>query len=1151
MKTIRTIIFIILGIGLALQTCYAANVASCEQCSPEEYLERQNLLGQQIHDQELEKSALNRLALISGNDAPKFRLMMIRSQLNRGSNNRKEIEKLINDFCNKIPNTFECEQAQAIFKITSAEMRLRLQPFVMYETNGNYELASKEIENIFGGAPIEEGLRYRYFLILGHIAGREQEALDGLIAMGKADPQNYYLTRSTKPIINEFKANKLANEALAVIHDPQKSSVVEAKLAEALSIDPNNPDADYWKKRLNESKYYSYIQIADNHVDKKQYKEAIYNYQKALKILDNNTYAYIGLARCAIATENTNDFNYYKNLALKFAKSESSDEQLRIKNLMQSMKADVLIVKADKQEQQGQIYNAILLREQALKLDNNNPWIYYTLASNYRDYGDAQKGLNLFRSIPNQKLKQKEFAYPYALYLKSINMNDEAFNVLTPFKYSSDLDIKNELTSLEILKKYDELEQKAINSENDLDFANAINYREEIIKLKLNDDPWQYFNLASNFVAIENCSAAINVFNSLPENQVNTAEYAYPYALILEKCDKPTKALDVTEPYKDLENFATLRIQLKDQQISLKVNDLLQNNQEQKAIVLLQKASTQQSKIMLADIYFNNSEYIKAQSIYKEVINSNTLNNDNIYLKYALCETELNNKNEALQALSDYEQLTTTKTISDLIELAEIYERLDEEQKALQIYTQNHDQAVQNKSRESTWFLRNELRSNISINYNKDQLNLARTALAAADNQTNYNDDTAFTKAMLTPNNEEDWLHKSIRTLSEETYKKQMGVLTTGFSYLKDSGTPGYSDLTGQIYIVNVKFPLFKGNLQLQTDTVSMDEGKLSTEPWESMYGTCFSIGCSSQNKNNITRTSFAIAWNNDIYSFDIAALPRISYDANHYEWKNDNILGSLGYNFQFSDINAQIKLYKRAFDNSFLSYFGDYDPNTGKIFGAVRATGIKFTGSYALNSYDGIWGNIYAERILGKNVENNTDYRVMAGYYNHLLDLPNERISIGSTNTYWRFSHDLSGYTLGQGGYYSPQHYASTSVSLNWRKRTFNWSWEIQGSLNETWSLTRSADRYPNKGLIPNYLDLNDLNAKSDTNSSWSFGGNISALVERRLTEHLTIGGQITLTKSEDYEPNQGLIYVRYNFNTWLGDLSFPPTPPTPYTQW
>lgn len=45
-----------------------------------------------------------------------------------------------------------------------------------------------------------------------------------------------------------------------------------------------------------------------------------------------------------------------------------------------------------------------------------------------------------------------------------------------------------------------------------------------------------------------------------------------------------------------------------------------------------------------------------------------------------------------------------------------------------------------------------------------------------------------------------------------------------------------------------------------------------------------------------------------------------------------------------------------------------------------------------------------------------------MTGYYYKVINENNRRVTVGLNNMIWHYDKDLSGYTLGQGGYYSPQ---------------------------------------------------------------------------------------------------------------------------------
>lgn len=123
---------------------------------------------------------------------------------------------------------------------------------------------------------------------------------------------------------------------------------------------------------------------------------------------------------------------------------------------------------------------------------------------------------------------------------------------------------------------------------------------------------------------------------------------------------------------------------------------------------------------------------------------------------------------------------------------------------------------------------------------------------------------------------------------------------------------------------------------------------------------------------------------------------------------------------------------------------------------GGVRRTGVGISGSYDRGEANGVWADLSADQLTGKNVEDNSSIRWMAGYYYKLINENNRRFTVGLSNMIWHYDKDLSGYTLGQGGYYSPQQYVSFGVPVNYRQSTENWSWELGGSVS--WSHSKRA---------------------------------------------------------------------------------------------
>lgn len=213
---------------------------------------------------------------------------------------------------------------------------------------------------------------------------------------------------------------------------------------------------------------------------------------------------------------------------------------------------------------------------------------------------------------------------------------------------------------------------------------------------------------------------------------------------------------------------------------------------------------------------------------------------------------------------------------------------------------------------------------------------------------------------------------------------------------------------------------------------------------------------------------------------------------------------------------------------------------------GGVRKNGVQLDLSYDQGGPSGLWGNVGFHQITGKNVADNERAQAMAGYYYKLINETHRQVRVGVNTMWWHYQKDLSEYTLGQGGYYSPQQYMSFSLPVLYRERTDNWSWELGGSVSISHSKTDGGLRYPLQGLIPDSLP--DKRAPESGSSGSGTGYTVRALIERRLTSHWHIGAGIDIQQAKDYTPSHGLVFLRYYVEPWSGDMDLPPQPLTPY---
>lgn len=1026
---------------------------------------------QSTYDVNLERDALEKLAMLKGRQSPEYRLAALNSLLREGSKGREQATELATAICQDSPNSFYCRQAQGKLLVSSTQMRLKLQPFVMYETNSDYENAVKAMEEVFQGPPPEQDLKRRYYEMLGQVEGREAEAAAGLEAMLKEDPDNPKLQAVTATV-RDIRAQALAREGLDLIDNPQGINRGQALLNEALKQSPNHPDADYWRKMLAQSSYYQKLKDADKLLDAGNHPKALQEYVKASSLNPQSPYAYVGAARCAAALDNLPALERYSGLAYKAAAQESPRERNRIRALLPVLKAQLLRDRAQKAQEAGEQEQAFSLLEQALSLDPDNPWERYALSKAYREQGQREKSRALFESMPQSELRSFPYARAYAAYLHGEDKLQEAIEVLKPYQgHDNDVDLdiasfQNELTVSRARSLY------------------ALGKREQATEL-LQD------NTTPEAISTK-------AYWALLEQRYKEAAHAYEM-LLQQEGDNPRYLMGLAEAQSLLGEHESALKNLK---------------AAQKSPELKQDPSYYRTAAGILD---RAGQGEKALTLMQEAIAK---------LSSAGTQEELR---EQAWLLRDYARLRESRNESraqTLEVLAQALQRFD-----------GQAEPYKNKAE----FTRQ----------------LRTPAASASPNSQGQSADpeqtqTAQNSQSRPPQNkaeEEHWLRSSIRREAASLYRRNNLVLTGGLKFLRDSGHSGYSDTRGYNAIMNFKFPLGSGRAQVQTDTYYLNAGRMRGGAYNDMYGSCFAAGCSVNQRHAATHTAVTFAWSNDKYYFDIGSAPRVKNRASRSRTKMTDLVFKLGRNFETDNFSFSAQLYRRAKYNSYLTYYGDYDEQTGRAFGAVKAQGLRGSLSHSFTRDFGLWAVGYAEYLSGHNVKDNRSLRLLSGLYYHLINEPHEQLTLGGSLMYMHYAYDLSGYTLGQGGYYSPQQYLSAAVSAAWRKRSERWSYETSLSLSESISRTEGIDRYPLKGLIPQ--DLSDYDARSDSSSDTSFGISLRALAEYRLTDNLFVGGEFSLTKSPDYSPNQLLLYFKYSFDPWLGDLDLPPEPPVTALDW
>jgi hypothetical protein len=260
------------------------------------------------------------------------------------------------------------------------------------------------------------------------------------------------------------------------------------------------------------------------------------------------------------------------------------------------------------------------------------------------------------------------------------------------------------------------------------------------------------------------------------------------------------------------------------------------------------------------------------------------------------------------------------------------------------------------------------------------------------------------------------------------------------------------------------------------------------------------------------------------------------------------NFVGGVSYGQWSEDFSYNVELSRRPLTGSLLSYVGARDPITGRIWGGVVATGLSGRVSRPLGSFSGSLSGSYAY-LQGRNVQDNTRLQLRAAIDRDLWRSGNQTVNLGLALSYWSYEHDLSEYSWGQGGYYSPHNYASLALPLEWGGRSGALTWQVRGSVSVSRSSSRVSDYYPGFPALQAQAAALGYSPFYSGGSSSGFGRALRAALEYQATSNWALGGLLSIDRSAYYAPTTLLVYARYLLNPVRAPLADRPRPVEPYS--
>ncbi|MFC4308381.1 cellulose synthase subunit BcsC-related outer membrane protein [Steroidobacter flavus] len=332
----------------------------------------------------------------------------------------------------------------------------------------------------------------------------------------------------------------------------------------------------------------------------------------------------------------------------------------------------------------------------------------------------------------------------------------------------------------------------------------------------------------------------------------------------------------------------------------------------------------------------------------------------------------------------------------------------------------------------------------------------------------------------------------------------------------------------------------YERRVWMQADAVSIDAGRLSADFDDAAdFGSIRAAGPNAARHYTNDRqdgVALGVGYVTDNFAADIGSTP-LGFELHH-------MVGGVEWRPDLPEVSMSLGFSRRAVRSSVLSYGGMRDPISGVRWGGAVQTGPYADAGLYRERYS-IAGALRFSEITGEHIPDNKFLGARAAGDWKFFSQPYANASLGLALNYWQYDHNLQNYTLGNGGYYSPQSYVSVTLPLEVWGEYRDWSYRVRGSVAHSQSKTDTISIYPTDPALRSAVSSAVFQGDSSSGST-SFSA--YAAVERQLSATWIIGMKLDIDRADYYDPTVFSIYLRHTLAPWTTRIAVPPRPIQPY---
>jgi thioredoxin-like negative regulator of GroEL len=235
------------------------------------------------------------------------------------------------------------------------------------------------------------------------------------------------------------------------------------------------------------------------------------------------------------------------------------------------------------------------------------------------------------------------------------------------------------------------------------------------------------------------------------------------------------------------------------------------------------------------------------------------------------------------------------------------------------------------------------------------------------------------------------------------------------------------------------------------------------------------------------------------------------------------------------NDLYLRLTADRRAVTDSLLSFAGQTDGRTGEKFGGVTKNRLyaNFEGSVGSTYY---YAGAGFAALVGEQVANNTDVEAGAGFSTPVWTTSTQEVRLGANAVYFGFRQNLGNFTIGNGGYFSPQQYVAFLIPVSYKQQlTDDLVYNVGGSIGVQSYRAKSARVFPTDNNLEGLLETtagSTFGTRFGGFSGTGLAGGAHGDIDYRVNNNLHVGAQAGFDRSGNFTEGTGLVYARYTFN-------------------